>query len=87
MYISIYISALQGHREVVEFLLSHCDYTSDVADSCGTTPFMDAVRTGGISVADLLLQKHQVGEILFRVMKYLSKIHVYDFMQKYTPGM
>lgn len=42
------------------FVLSRCDYKPDEKDSCGVTPFMDAVRNGHLGVAKLLLEKHQV---------------------------
>lgn len=44
-------------------MVLRCGYTPDSPDSCGVTPFMDAVRNGHVSVARLLLEKHQVGEI------------------------
>lgn len=39
---------------------SRCGYVPDSPDSCGVTPFMDAVRSGHISVAKTLREKHQV---------------------------
>lgn len=42
------------------FSVCRCGYVPDGRDSCGVTPFMDTVRNGHISVAKLLLEKHQV---------------------------
>ncbi|NXB71435.1 ANR16 protein, partial [Donacobius atricapilla] len=42
------------------FLLAHrCQYQPDSRDSCGVTPFMDALQNGHVGIARLLLQKHQ----------------------------
>lgn len=41
---------------------SRCSYTPDTPDSCGVTPFMDAIRNEHISVARMLLEKHQVNK-------------------------
>ncbi|XP_039906283.1 ankyrin repeat domain-containing protein 16 isoform X3 [Simochromis diagramma] len=51
--------AMHGCEEVVKVLLDRCGYTPDSTDSCGVTPFMDAIRNGHISVARLLLDEHQ----------------------------
>uniref|UniRef100_A0A3Q3DBI5 Ankyrin repeat domain-containing protein 16 n=1 Tax=Hippocampus comes TaxID=109280 RepID=A0A3Q3DBI5_HIPCM len=53
----LHTAAMHGCEKV--HVLSRCDYTPDNKDSCGATPFMDAVRNGHISVARLLLAKHQ----------------------------
>ncbi|XP_070784857.1 ankyrin repeat domain-containing protein 16 [Enoplosus armatus] len=55
----LHTAAMHGCEESVRILLERCGYTSDCTDSCGVTPFMDAVRNGHISVARLLLEKHQ----------------------------
>uniref|UniRef100_A0A3B5BJ14 Ankyrin repeat domain-containing protein 16 n=1 Tax=Stegastes partitus TaxID=144197 RepID=A0A3B5BJ14_9TELE len=55
----LHTAAMHGCEEVVGILLDRCGYTPDGTDSCGVTPFMDAVRNGHISVARLLLEKHQ----------------------------
>ncbi len=52
-------------------LSSSCDYTPDSTDSCGVTPFMDAVRNGHVDVARLLLEKHKVEQgisVMFQLM-------------------
>lgn len=38
-----------------------CQYKADSRDSCGVTPFMDALQNGHVGIAQLLLEKHQVG--------------------------
>lgn len=37
-----------------------CSYEPDEKDSCGVTPFMDAIRNGHIAIAKLLLENQQV---------------------------
>ncbi|KAJ8245293.1 hypothetical protein GJAV_G00269180 [Gymnothorax javanicus] len=56
----LHTAAMHGCEDVVGILLDRCGYQSDCKDSCGVTPFMDAVQTGHIAVARLLLDKHQV---------------------------
>ncbi|NXD28524.1 ANR16 protein, partial [Spelaeornis formosus] len=36
-----------------------CQYKPDSRDSCGVTPFMDALQNGHVGIARLLLDKHQ----------------------------
>ncbi|CAI5637559.1 ankyrin repeat domain-containing protein 16 isoform X1 [Oreochromis niloticus] len=55
----LHTAAMHGCEEVVKILLDRCGYTPDSTDSCGVTPFMDAIRNGHISVARLLLDEHQ----------------------------
>lgn len=52
--------ALHGHTEVLDYLLEKCHYGADIKDSCGSTPFMDAVRVQDIQAAKLLISKHMV---------------------------
>lgn len=39
---------------------NRCSYTPDSADSCGSTPLMDALRAGHIQVAEILVKEHEV---------------------------
>ncbi|XP_064174583.1 ankyrin repeat domain-containing protein 16 isoform X1 [Anguilla rostrata] len=55
----LHTAALHGCEDVVRILLDRCGYQPDCRDSCGVTPFTDAVRTGSVAVARLLLDKHQ----------------------------
>ncbi|KAL3976519.1 BTB/POZ domain-containing adapter for CUL3-mediated RhoA degradation protein [Sarotherodon galilaeus] len=55
----LHTAAMHGCEEVVKILLDRCGYMPDSTDSCGVTPFMDAIRNGHISVARLLLDEHQ----------------------------
>ncbi|NXR95302.1 ANR16 protein, partial [Hypocryptadius cinnamomeus] len=50
-----------AHSCVLVFspLPSRCQYKPDSRDSCGVTPFMDALQNGHVSIARLLLEKHQ----------------------------
>ena len=50
------LEALHGHLSVVQLLLQHGDIGLRLADNCGTTPFMDAIRAGHIAVARHLLR-------------------------------
>ncbi|NXF27643.1 ANR16 protein, partial [Rhodinocichla rosea] len=40
-------------------LTCRCQYKPDSRDSCGVTPFMDALQNGHVGIARLLLEKHQ----------------------------
>uniref|UniRef100_A0A4W3ICB7 Ankyrin repeat domain-containing protein 16 n=1 Tax=Callorhinchus milii TaxID=7868 RepID=A0A4W3ICB7_CALMI len=40
-------------------LVCRCQYVPDARDSCGVTPFMDAMQNGHIDTAKLLLEKHK----------------------------
>lgn len=55
----LHTAAMHGCEAVVRILLQRCGYDPDSRDSCGVTPFMDAVRNGHISVAKLLLEEHK----------------------------
>ncbi|XP_072922582.1 ankyrin repeat domain-containing protein 16 isoform X2 [Hemitrygon akajei] len=57
----LHTAAMHGCSEVVDILLERCGYRSDAKDSCGVTPFMDAVQNGHIGIAKLLLKKHKEG--------------------------
>ncbi|CAL8318394.1 unnamed protein product [Lota lota] len=54
----LHTAAMHGCEEVVNILLQRCGYIPDSADSCGVTPFMDAVRNGHIAVGKMLLEIH-----------------------------
>ncbi|KAK0131995.1 Ankyrin repeat domain-containing protein 16 [Merluccius polli] len=54
----LHTAAMHGCEEVVSILLQRCGYTPDSADSCGITPFMDAVRNGHIALGRTLLEIH-----------------------------
>ncbi|KAM5144995.1 ankyrin repeat domain-containing protein 16 isoform 3-T3 [Callospermophilus lateralis] len=53
------ITAMHGCLEAVKVLLERCQYEPDCKDSCGVTPFMDAIQCGHIDIARLLLKKHE----------------------------
>ncbi|CAG5927243.1 ankyrin repeat domain-containing protein 16 [Menidia menidia] len=64
----LHTAAMHGCEEVVRILLERCNYTTDNTDSCGVTPFMDALRNGHISIAKLLLEKHQASPVAADVL-------------------
>jgi len=52
--------ALHGNQKVVGVLLRRGNYPSDVTDSCGSTPLMDALRSGYTDIADTLASQFKV---------------------------
>uniref|UniRef100_A0A8C8MJE5 Ankyrin repeat domain-containing protein 16 n=1 Tax=Oncorhynchus tshawytscha TaxID=74940 RepID=A0A8C8MJE5_ONCTS len=72
----LHTAAMHGCEEVVSILVQRCGYVPDVRDSCGVTPFMDAVRNGHISVAKLLLEKHQASPTAADILGAQSVHHV-----------
>ncbi|KAE8616678.1 hypothetical protein XENTR_v10008855 [Xenopus tropicalis] len=56
----LHTAAMHGRFEVMELLLERCNYDPDCKDSCGITPFMDAVQNGHLSIAQLLIEKKKV---------------------------
>nr|XP_055046909.1 ankyrin repeat domain-containing protein 16 [Misgurnus anguillicaudatus] len=55
----LHTAALHGCEDAVKILLERCSYEPDEKDSCGVTPFMDAIRNGHIAIAKLLLENHK----------------------------
>ncbi|CAH2275523.1 ankyrin repeat domain-containing 16 [Pelobates cultripes] len=56
----LHTAAKHGCFEVVEVILERCDYDPECKDSCGITPFMDAVQNGHLLIAQLLINKKKV---------------------------
>lgn len=56
-------SAIHNHTDVVRYLLSYCAYSVDEQDSCGSTPFMDAIRIEALDIARILLTEMKVPHI------------------------
>uniref|UniRef100_A0A8C5MGR4 Ankyrin repeat domain-containing protein 16 n=1 Tax=Leptobrachium leishanense TaxID=445787 RepID=A0A8C5MGR4_9ANUR len=56
----LHTAAMHGCFEVVEILLERCNYDPDSKDSCGVTPFMDALQNGHLHIAKLLRHKKKV---------------------------
>ncbi|KAG8440052.1 hypothetical protein GDO86_006010 [Hymenochirus boettgeri] len=56
----LHTAAMHGCSEVVEVLLERCNYDPDCKDSCGVTPFMDAVQNGHLTIAKLLIETKKV---------------------------
>ena len=52
--------ALHGRLDACKVLLQWGRYKVDETDCCGTTPLMDAFRSGHTDVADLLLWQQKV---------------------------
>lgn len=55
----LHTAAMHSCEDAVKILLQSCSYEPDGKDSCGVTPFMDAIRNGHIAIAKLLLENHQ----------------------------
>ncbi|KAI8486464.1 Ankyrin repeat domain-containing protein 16 [Branchiostoma belcheri] len=57
-----HIACREGDVDIVNFLLdcdcTLCNYAPDTPDSCGSTPFMDAVRADNVDLAQLLVKQH-----------------------------
>ncbi|CAC5404193.1 unnamed protein product [Mytilus coruscus] len=58
----LHTTALHGCTSVVCFLLKNCAYPVDQKDSCGSTPLMDALRSGHTNIAKLLLDVQKEGQ-------------------------
>ncbi|GFR64973.1 ankyrin repeat domain-containing protein 16 [Elysia marginata] len=56
----LHTAALHGRCEAISLLLSECGYEPDCVDSCGVTPFMDALRGGHVDIAKVLLKTGKV---------------------------
>ncbi|XP_075201447.1 ankyrin repeat domain-containing protein 16 isoform X2 [Anomaloglossus baeobatrachus] len=56
----LHTAAMHGCLDVVQILLERCCYDPDCKDTCGVTPFMDAVQNGHLHIAELLIQKKKV---------------------------
>ncbi|KAG9489863.1 hypothetical protein GDO78_005668 [Eleutherodactylus coqui] len=56
----LHTAAMHGCHDVVQILLERCNYEADCKDSCGVTPFMDAVQNGHLQIAELLIEKKKV---------------------------
>ena len=77
-------SAMYGHLEVLKLLLSQLDIQPNERDNCGITPFMDAIKTGHIPIASLLLSTQKVykffglSESIVVIDKILCDVHILD---------
>ncbi|KAM5172688.1 ankyrin repeat domain-containing protein 16 [Mantella aurantiaca] len=56
----LHTAAMHGCFDVVKILLERCRYDPDCKDSCGVTPFMDALQNGHLPIAQLLLEEKKV---------------------------
>ncbi|XP_056429201.1 ankyrin repeat domain-containing protein 16 isoform X2 [Hyla sarda] len=56
----LHTAAMHGCFDVVQILLERCNYDPDCKDSCGVTPFMDAVQKGHLQIAELLIENKKV---------------------------
>ncbi|KAG9489866.1 hypothetical protein GDO78_005668 [Eleutherodactylus coqui] len=59
----LHTAAMHGCHDVVQILLERCNYEADCKDSCGVTPFMDAVQNGHLQIAELLIEKKKEGHV------------------------
>ncbi|KAJ1162908.1 hypothetical protein NDU88_003372 [Pleurodeles waltl] len=55
----LHTAAMHGCLSVMEVLLRKCMYEPDDRDSCGVTPFIDAIQNGHIDIAKRLLDIHK----------------------------
>jgi len=58
------ILALHGLSKIVKILLNLANYPRDETDCCGSTPFMDSVRSGNLDTVKILYEYHKVCFIL-----------------------
>ena len=65
------LAVLHGHTELVQYMLDNCGYKTDIPDSCGTTPLMDALRVQNIEIARMLISKHKVNTVELQELKHL----------------
>uniref|UniRef100_A0A224YT37 Alpha-latrotoxin n=1 Tax=Rhipicephalus zambeziensis TaxID=60191 RepID=A0A224YT37_9ACAR len=52
----LHTAALHGQLQCVKLLLTRGHYPPDVADNCGTTPFMDAASADQVAILDCLAE-------------------------------
>lgn len=56
------------------FSVCRCGYAPDCPDSCGSTPLMDALRTGHVLVAETLIKEHKVQQSESNMKYCLTKV-------------
>ncbi|KAK3733859.1 hypothetical protein RRG08_031799 [Elysia crispata] len=56
----LHTAALHGRSAAVNWLLSECGIHPDCTDSCGVTPFMDALRGGHLDIGKILFHTGKV---------------------------
>jgi ankyrin repeat protein len=56
----LHLAVEEGHRRVVEVLLSHPEIKSHAQDQCGSTALHEAAELGNLSVANLILAKSSI---------------------------
>ncbi|XP_019635716.1 PREDICTED: ankyrin repeat domain-containing protein 16-like [Branchiostoma belcheri] len=54
----LHTASLHGCVGAAQVLLQRCNYAPDTPDSCGSTPFMDAVRADNVDLTQLLVKQH-----------------------------
>ena len=65
------LAVLHGHTALVQYMLGNCGFQTDIPDSCGTTPLMDALRVQNIEIARMLISKHKVNTVELQWLKHL----------------
>ena len=53
----LHTAALHGRDEVVRFLINECGASINILDACGSSPFLDSVRSGSIATVKAFLEQ------------------------------
>ncbi len=83
----LHSSAQAGDLRSLEWLLDRCPFPADEADSCGSTPLMDAVRSGRADCARLLIGREhrpgatdKMGRNCLHVACHAGRLELVDFL-------
>ncbi|XP_054169183.1 ankyrin repeat domain-containing protein 16-like [Oppia nitens] len=64
----LHTAVLNGYHSLVEFLLDNCNFDGDESDSCGFTPFMEALRCDNLDICRHLQQKRNINPFLTDIL-------------------
>jgi len=54
----LHTAALHGREKVVRYLINECGACIDARDSCGSSPFLDSVRSGSLATINAFLDQN-----------------------------